>query len=63
MVSIPFLARFAEKTQVTPVCGRYNRKTQVRVTVESGNVMATQPTHVETGTGGHNDTDTDAVED
>ena len=67
MNSIPFLAMFGEKTKPVQVVGRYCRHSQTSIASNrghsSGETMATTPTHVETGTGGHNDTDTDAVED
>ena len=67
MSNIPFLAGFAENAEAVPVRGRYNSGTQMLVMDKSnrasGNIMATMPTHVETATGGHDDTDTDATED
>ncbi len=68
MLSVPFILTFAEKTKPVIVRGRYGRKSQTLVTRKrnrpgSSEILATRPTHVETGTGGHNDTDTNAVED
>lgn len=67
MLSAPFILAFAEKTKPVIVRGRYSKKNQTSVTRKCGpgscEILATRPTHVETGTGGHNDTDTNAVED
>jgi len=66
MSNVPFLASFAEKTKSVPLRGRYNRETQTLVQSSPrgfGKVVATMPTHVETDTGGYNDTDTGTTED
>ncbi len=67
MITTPFLAGFGEKTKAVEVRGRYNKNTQTFVTEKfdrtSGRILASMPTHIETDTGGHNDTDTGTTED
>lgn len=67
MPATPFLARFAEETTPLQNEGVYDEELQMLVERDpSGSlhqIYASRPTHIETATGGHNDTDTDAVED
>lgn len=55
----PLPLRFAEKAPVVLSGGNYSQEAQKRVDCDA---VPQSVTHVETGTGGHNDTDTDSDE-